>query len=129
MRVYVSNGFKERSTRRRIWQALAEGNPPYDLPEVIFSRAMSEHGLVRIDFLRSDPGMWSIHPPFRSQLFYDLLPTLIQQIEAGEIPEAQRGDHDMNDSMVDWSSARKPLWKRAAKHLKLVQPRGNSTGR
>src|SRR5205807_576517 len=26
--------------RRRIWQALAEGNPPYELPEVIFSRAM-----------------------------------------------------------------------------------------
>src|SRR5205085_12697442 len=57
--------------RRRIWQALAEGNPPYELPEVIFSRAMLERGLVRIDFLGSHPGMWSVHPPYRSKLFYD----------------------------------------------------------
>jgi hypothetical protein len=83
---------------------------------------MSKYGLVRVDFLGRHPGMWSLHPPYRSQLFYDRLPTLIQQIEAGEIPEAQRGDYDVNDNMVDWSSARaeRSRWKRNAKHLQLV---------
>lgn len=106
--------------RWRIWQAQIEGNPPYNLPEVIFSQAMPTQGLVRIEFLGNDPGMWSIHPPYRSTLFYECLPTLIQQIEAGTIPEAQRGYHDMNESMINWASAQKPLQHRIAKHLKLA---------
>lgn len=110
-------------TRHRVWRALVEGQPPYQSVEVIFKEAMAEHGLYRIDFLGSDPGLWSVHPPFRSKLFYDRLPILIQQIETGDVPEAQRGCHDMNDSMVDWTSARKPLWKRAAKRMKLVVDR------
>lgn len=105
------------------WRALAEGQPPYGTPENVFRQGMAKHGLIRIDFLGCDPGMWSVHPPYRSKLFYDRLPTLIQQIETGEIPEAQRGDYDVNDSMLDWSSARKPLWKRAVKRLKLVVTR------
>ena len=109
--------------RRRVWQAQLEGNPPYDLPEVIFSQAMSAHDLVRIEFLGNAPGMWSIHPPYRSQLFYQRLPTLIQQIEMGDIPEAQRGCHDMNESMINWASARKPFQQRIAKHLKLALQR------
>jgi hypothetical protein len=105
--------------RRRIWQAQADGNPPYNPAEEIFSQAMEKQGLLRIEFLGHAPGMWSIHPPYRSKLFYDLLPTLIQQIETGNIPEAQRGCHDMNDSMVDWSSTRKSVWQRGMKHLNL----------
>jgi hypothetical protein len=98
---------------------MADGNPPYNLPEVIFSQALVKHGLVRIDFLGNDPGMWSIHPPYRSKLFYDLLPSLIQQIETGNIPEGQRGCHDINESMIDESSAKKPLWRRVIKHINL----------
>lgn len=104
----------------RAWQALIERNPPYDLPEVIFSRAMSEHGLLRMQFLGNDPGMWSLHPLYRPQTFYDRLPTLIQQIEAGAIPEAQRGCHDLNESMIDGADSKNPLWDRAIKHLKVV---------
>ena len=109
--------------RRRVWQAQLEGKPPYNLPEVIFSQAMSAHDLVRIEFLGNAPGMWSIHPPYRSQLFYERLPTLIQQIETGDIPEAQRGCHDMNESMINWASTQKPLQQRIAKHLKLALQR------
>jgi hypothetical protein len=105
--------------RRLVWQALADGNPPYDCAECIFSRAMKKHSLLRIDFLGNEPGMWALHPPYRSKLFYDLLPSLIEQIETGNIPEAQRGCHDINESMVDWSSARKSLWQRTVKHANL----------
>jgi hypothetical protein len=81
---------------------------------------MAEHSLFRVDFLGEPPGMWSIHPPYRSPEFYQALPGLIERIEAGDIPDAQRGDHDVNDSMVDWSSARAAQhrwWKPIARYL------------
>jgi hypothetical protein len=105
--------------RRRRWQALGDGNPPYEAPEVILSREMSKRGLLRIDFLGSAPGMWSVHPPYRSKGFYERLPQVIEQIEKDEIPDAQRGHHDLTDRMVDWTGARKPKWRRVAKHLRL----------
>ena len=102
--------------RSRI-KARVEGNPCADLPEHLFSRAMAEHGLIRRDFLGTAPGMWSLHPPYRSADFYEKLPALIARIESGDIPEAQRGDHDFNESLVDWSEpiarlARNRWWRR-----------------
>lgn len=52
--------------KRFVWRALAEGNPPYNLPEGILTQSMLDHSLDRIDFLGSEPGMWSLHPPCRS---------------------------------------------------------------
>jgi len=108
-----------------IWgiiKALIEGNYPYNLPEEIFTEAMVNHSLHRVEFLGKKPGMWSLHPPYRSKNFYDSLPELIQRVELGDIPEDQRGVHDVNDSLVDWSSAREELrqnrwWKRIGKQL------------
>lgn len=101
-------------------RAFADGNPPYEGPEVFLSYAMQAHGLIRLDFLGEAPGMWSIHPPYHSALFCARLPELIGQIESGTVPEGQRGCHDMNGSMIDWSDARKPVWVRAAKHARLT---------
>jgi hypothetical protein len=108
---------------RSIIKALVEGNYPYKLPEEIFSEAMEEKSLIRVEFLGHPPGMWSLHPPYRCQNFYDSLPELIEKVESGNIPELQRGDHDVNDSLVDWSSAKAALkqnrwWKRLVKNWK-----------
>lgn len=97
--------------------AVLEGNPPEDLPEHLLTDAMREHGLVRREFLGRAPGMWSLHPPYRGADFYARLPELIQRVETGDLPEAQRGDHDINESMVDWSEpkarmARNRWWRR-----------------
>ena len=64
--------------------------------------------------------MWSIHPPYRNAIFYERLPLLIKNIEQGEVPDGQLGDHDMNDSMVDWSSVRKSTWRRKLGRLQLI---------
>ncbi len=106
---------------RNAIKALVEGNPPQDLPEHLFTDAMRADGLVRREFLGTAPGMWSLHPPYRCADFYNRLPELVRRVEAGEIPEAQRGDHDMNASMVDWSEAHAALsqnrwWKRLLRH-------------
>lgn len=102
---------------RQIMKALVESNPPFDLPEHLFSRAMSARGLVRREFLGAAPGMWHLHPPYRSDEFYRLVPELIARCERGDVPDAQRGDHDFNASLVDWSDAEEALrrnrwWRR-----------------
>jgi hypothetical protein len=104
----------------RRWQARLEGNFPYMLPEDILSFSVRRKGFLRIDFLGQEPGMWSIHPPYRNAVFYERLPLLIQNIEQGELPDGQLGDYDINDSMVDWSSVRKFAWRRKLGHLQLI---------
>jgi hypothetical protein len=88
------------------------GNPPYVAPELVLSEAMVAAGLSRVDFLGADPGVWSLHPPYRSEAFYRELPLLIERIERGDVPDGQRGDYDLNDSMFDWSGARRRAWLR-----------------
>ncbi|OWY63379.1 hypothetical protein B7486_53455, partial [cyanobacterium TDX16] len=82
--------------------------------EVCLSRLMHEQGLQRLDLLGAAPGMWSLHPPFRGAAFLEGLPALLAVVERGDVPEAQRGDHDLNDSMVDWSRPRRARrrWER-----------------
>ncbi len=93
-------------------KARMHGNPPYRAAELTISDAMRAAGLYRVDFLGAAPGMWSLHPPFRSREFYGELPRLLERIEAGTVPDAQRGDYEINDSMFDWSSARRRAWVR-----------------
>src|SRR5262249_48847335 len=113
-----------KPTARRMYiQALVDGNPPYISPEFLVSFAMDDRGWRRVEMLGEDPGMWSLHPNLRSDLFYERLPQIIGQIETGDIPEGQRGYHDLNESMIDWSSAYKPKWHRLARHAKLLAER------
>ena len=98
-------------------KAIVERNPCADLPEHVLSGEMRAKGLFRHDFLGEAPGMWSLHPPYRCTDFYEKLPALIARVEAGDIPEAQKGDHDINASLVDWSEALEALarnrwWRR-----------------
>lgn len=92
--------------------ALFEGNAPRELPERLLTRAMAQHGLRRVDFLGTTPGMWTLHPPYRSADFYQKLPELVRRVEAGDMPAAQLGFHDVGDSLVDWSEARARLSQR-----------------
>lgn len=81
--------------------ALTHGNPLREPAEVSLSRAMQRLGLLRVDFLGTSPGMWSIHPASRTADFYDALPDIIERIEANDIPPRQRGDYDLNSSMIE----------------------------
>jgi len=74
--------------------------------EVNLSHALVKFGMYRIDYLGSAPGLWSLHPPYRSEDFYARLPEIVRMVETGNVPEAQRGFYDLNDSIVDWSKPR-----------------------
>ena len=106
--------------RHKVWMAQLDGYTPFECAETMLSRALTRSGLVRIDFLGQEPGMWAVHPPYRSELFYDRLPNLIRRIELGDVTEAQRGNYDVDDSMIDWSTARKPRWRRLVRHGELA---------
>jgi hypothetical protein len=106
--------------RDKVWLARLDGYLPFETAEILLSNALVKNGLTRIDFLGHEPGLWSLHPPYRSELFYDALPDLISRIESGEVAVGQRGDFDVNDSMIDWSSARKPRWRRLLRHGQLA---------
>lgn len=84
-------------------KALVERNPPQDLPEHLFTHGMHRRGLIRREFLGQGSGMWHLHPPYRCADFYARLPELVARCESGDMPEAQRGCHDINESLVDWS--------------------------
>jgi hypothetical protein len=109
-------------TRQRLKSKLL-GNPPgVREAEVLLSKTMQSAGLSRIDLLGSAPGLWSLHPPFRSEMFYRQLPELVRAVESGNVPEGQRGHYDLNDSMIDWSSARQAnRWHK--RYMRMIRHR------
>lgn len=115
------------SQKLRAW---IMGNPPRALEaETVLSRNMRAHGLSRMDFLGSGQGMWSLHPPFRSELFYRQLPQLIESVERGRVPDEQRGRYDLHDSMIDWSEQRQANTRRRRwmRHLRQLAERSRVT--
>jgi hypothetical protein len=88
-------------------KARLHGNPPYRAAELAIGDAMVAAGMRRVDFLGRDPGIWSVHPPYRSDEFYAALPAIIAQIEAGTVSDDQLGDYELSDGMFDWTAARR----------------------
>ena len=86
--------------RQRL-KALLHGNPPHAITaEALLSAALRRHHLHRIDMLGSGGGSWSLHPPERTAALFQALPALIARVEAGDIPDAQRGEFDVRDEFV-----------------------------
>ena len=110
-------------TPRKALAARIEGNPPFLTAEGVISNVMATAGLLRLDFLGENPGMWSLHPPYRSRLFYERLPSIIEQVERGEVPDGQRGCHDIEDCMIDWSDVRPSTRRRIKTHSRDVLTR------
>lgn len=101
-------------------KAIVEGNANADLPEHLISDYMEAHSYKRIDFLGEKPGLWSLHPPFRTSEFYANLPDIINRIENDQLPPSQYGFYDVVDEVCDWSEAKMKIknnrwWKRLLK--------------
>jgi hypothetical protein len=90
---------------RDIPRATLFGRAPVGTAEDAIGSAMRRAGTHRVDFLGEGTGLWSLHPPYRSDLFFESLPRLVEMVETDDIPDGQRGDFDMNESMIDWSDA------------------------
>jgi hypothetical protein len=95
-----------RRPLRSSLKAISHGRWPYECFEDTVSRMMRERGLFRIDFLGEGPGMWSLHAPTRHERYFELLPELLRAVQAGQIPEVQRGEYDLRDETLDWLASR-----------------------
>jgi len=115
------------SPAKRLKAALL-GNPPDAREaEVVLSETMQQNGLYRIDLVGQAPGLWSLHPPYRSEEFYRRLPELVNAVETSRVPDGQRGHYDVNDSMIDWTQARAANhWHR--RYLRMLRQRLANTG-
>jgi hypothetical protein len=111
-----------RVTGRRRLKSYLYGSPPYLPLEDCMTVAMETQGSWRVHLLGSGPGLWHLHPPYRSERFYRELPELIARIESNDIPVGQQGDHNINDSMVDWSDVRQraTFWRGLRRQLRFV---------
>jgi len=99
------------------------GHPPEVIEaELLLSKTLQQFGLYRIDMLGNSPGMWSLHPPYRSEEFYRRLPEFIRAVETGLIPDGQRGHYDLNNSMIDWTSARAAN-QRHRRYMRMIRDR------
>jgi hypothetical protein len=107
--------------RRRL-KSFFLNTPPYLLLEDCLTVLMNLAGLRSVSFLGSAPGLWSLHPRWRSEALYAQLGELIDRVENDNIPEDQLGDFDMNDSMIDWSEVyqRSKLWHRVSRNTRLA---------
>jgi hypothetical protein len=90
-------------------KAIFRGNPPFKLPEEILSSKLESNQMLRVDFMGNEPGLWSLHPPYRTSGFYDNLPEIINRIELNDFPESQKGFYDIVDEFVDWTEAKSKL--------------------
>ncbi|RZL50481.1 MAG: hypothetical protein EOP00_04205 [Pedobacter sp.] len=117
-RIYLVNRLKLKQTPlknirvynlKKFAKALVRKNPQFKLPEEILTKLMQDESLFRLDFKGEEPGLWSLHPPYRTEAFYKDLPEIIKQIEINDVPEAQKGFYDIVDEFVDWSIAKEKL--------------------
>jgi hypothetical protein len=94
------------------------GNSPDVLEaERLLGKVLQDNGLYRLDMLGTEPGLWSLHPPYRGANFYAGLEALIGAVESGVLPDAQRGHYDVDDCLIDWASER----QRTRRHKRLMR--------
>lgn len=91
----------------RRFKSFLQNTPECETLERCLSAFMQRAGLVRVDLAGGGTGLWSLHPEFRSPRFYAELPGIIDRIEDGDVPEEQRGCHDLHDAFFDWSEVRR----------------------
>jgi hypothetical protein len=91
--------------KRRLRARLFKQAPLTMPAEEAMTETLLQRQFCRIDFLGSGTGLYSLHPPYRTEQFYRDLPRIVARITSGDIPEGQRGDYDINASMVDWTEA------------------------
>jgi hypothetical protein len=91
---------KKFQGRRNRVRAFVGRTSVYDLPERLLSDAMQSRGLKRLNALGPSPGMWTLHLEDRSPRVLAQLPELVRRVEMADVPEAQRGYYDVQESML-----------------------------
>jgi len=100
--------------------ALYEGFPQSETLERIISASMRSSRQYRVDFLGTGPGLYSLHPLYRSEAFYRSIPDALRRLKDCDIPDDQLGHFNISDSFLDWGDAR-ALYNQGRFRNKLVR--------
>ncbi len=88
--------------------ALVRGFSFSDRLEKILFLSMKKEKLKRVDFLGKPPGLYSVHPNYRSAEFYEQIPEMIERLKENKnIPESQLGFYDFSEDFIDWGGSSK----------------------
>lgn len=90
---------------------MMEGFDSLEALEIIISNFMKSKKLIRVDFKGKQPGLWSIHPTYRSEEFYNRIPEMIERVINNDVPEEQLGYYNFSMNFIDWSEALKNFEK------------------
>lgn len=76
--------------------------------EDILSDIMARRRLLRVDTLGTAEGRWaySLHPVLKPAAYIKAIPHLLQRIDMGDFPEAQRGYYNIHNDFFDFQNAR-----------------------
>jgi len=85
----------------RGWTA---GHPPYRELDVTLTHAMTSKGLVRLAFPGPSGGFWTLHPRLQMPTVIGRLPEIVRDIEMDRIPEAQRGNGELDEALEEWGA-------------------------
>lgn len=109
----------ERPGPRARLEAFLTAAPPVRALEDCLEALMRRNNLYRLDFLGESPGLWSLHPVHRTRALTGRMGEIIARVEAGDIPEGQRGDYNLNDSMLDLGETRTAAYRAGRAWMRL----------
>ena len=104
--IYNSLKLLSPSYIRCIW-ALTKGFPIIQTVEETITKMMNKKNMKRIDFLGSDGGIWSLHPLFRSEEFYNNIPLILDKMKNMDFSEEQLGYYNFIPEFMDWGKVNK----------------------
>ncbi len=99
-RKLLAQQFAVRPKPAGVVQGVACGHPAFNLPERTINGRLQRGSEVRVD-IAGEGMFWSLHPLFKSERYIAALPQIIARVEAGDMPEAQRGLPDIHDALFD----------------------------
>jgi len=103
-RLYGGLKFHKPAWQNRIFSAM-EGFSSLEALEILISNFMRKENLIRVDFKGKEPGLWSVHPTYRSEEFYQRIPEMIDRLARNDVPEDQLGYYNFSMSFIDWTEA------------------------
>lgn len=84
--------------------------------EIMFSAGMKQHQVFRLMFEGKEPGMWTLHPLYKPEKYIQKMGEIVSAVEAGNIPEKQRGEYDLAEAIMDV----RPLKRKVKDFAKLL---------
>jgi hypothetical protein len=77
--------------------SILRGRLPFDFPEMVITRKMRADRMFRGDFRGPSPGLWTLHPLYKDELFCKLAASIIERASRMDLPPQQLSECNLCD--------------------------------